>query len=178
MAIKKFLKDFSATNVIVYLIIRREVDEYYWNSVTKNYVSTVVSDCYITTAENSVIKGRYEYTEATLFNDGLYSGIFYLQIGGVPNPDNDRIIGSGYMNVRDDAEVFLDQNVSNVLSDPIEGPYSASHLLKVIAASTAGKVAGMDTLTPVFQAIDNSKARIAATVDNDGNRLSVVIDAS
>ena len=51
-------------------------------------------------------------------------------------------------------------------------------ILKIIAASTAGKLAGADTTTNTFNAVDDSKARITATVDGVGNRTAVTLDGT
>lgn len=55
---------------------------------------------------------------------------------------------------------------------------SLEEALKVALAAMAGKASGLATNTAVYRAIDDSKARITATVDADGNRTAVTIDAT
>jgi len=64
------------------------------------------------------------------------------------------------------------------VDEPIEGTYSLAHVLRVIAAIASGEVSGLDTLNPVFMALDKSKPRVAAVTDNSGNRTSVTVDAN
>lgn len=49
---------------------------------------------------------------------------------------------------------------------------------KLIVAGAAGKTSGMETNTALIRAVDNSKTRITATVDGDGNRSSVTTDVT
>jgi len=64
------------------------------------------------------------------------------------------------------------------IDEKIEGNYSLAHVLRVIAAVASGEVAGLDTLNPIFMAMDKSKPRVAAITDNNGNRTSVTVDAA
>lgn len=54
--------------------------------------------------------------------------------------------------------------------------YSLEESLKLIGAATAGKLSGAATTTVTIRAMDDSKARITATVDSDGNRSAVTLD--
>lgn len=60
----------------------------------------------------------------------------------------------------------------------LEGSYSSSDIQRIMAASLAGKVSGADTSAPVFRSIDDTKNRISATTTGDGNRTTVVLDAT
>lgn|SRR5262245_5311793 len=50
--------------------------------------------------------------------------------------------------------------------------------LRLMLAALAGKASGMATTTAVFRDTNDSKDRITATVDADGNRSAVTLDAS
>ena len=50
--------------------------------------------------------------------------------------------------------------------------------LRLMAAVLLGKASGLDTDTAVYRAIDDSKTRVTATVDANGNRTAVTLDAS
>lgn len=56
--------------------------------------------------------------------------------------------------------------------------YTPRQALRIVLAALAGKVSGADTNAPVFRAADDSKNRITATVDADGNRSAVTLDAT
>ncbi len=49
---------------------------------------------------------------------------------------------------------------------------------KLILAGTAGKTSGMETTTALIRAADDSKVRITATVDSNGNRSLVTTDVT
>lgn len=48
----------------------------------------------------------------------------------------------------------------------------------LMASALLGKASGMATTTAVFRAVDDSKDRITATVDANGNRSAVTLDAT
>jgi hypothetical protein len=50
--------------------------------------------------------------------------------------------------------------------------------VKLSGAVLLGKASGLDTTTAVFRAADDSKDRVTATVDANGNRSAVTLDAS
>lgn len=56
--------------------------------------------------------------------------------------------------------------------------YTVEETLKTILSVLAGKSSGMGTTTGVLRAADDSKARVTATLDADGNRTAVTIDAT
>ena len=56
--------------------------------------------------------------------------------------------------------------------------YTVEQALKLILAAVAGKLSGAATVTNVMRAADDCKARITATVDGDGNRSAVTLDAT
>ncbi len=55
---------------------------------------------------------------------------------------------------------------------------SLAEMLTLMGASLLGKLSGAATTTVVIRAADDSKDRITATVDADGNRTAVVLDAA
>jgi hypothetical protein len=65
-----------------------------------------------------------------------------------------------------------------VHDEVIEGLYSFRELLRIFAASLAGKLSGAATTTVTIRDVSDSKNRIVATVDADGNRTAVTLDAS
>ncbi len=67
---------------------------------------------------------------------------------------------------------------TDVWAKQLEGIFSAEDLMRIIAAVASGKVSGFDTLQPIFLATGGTKPRVAATVDNNGNRTAITIDAT
>ena len=84
------------------------------------------------------------------------------------------------------AEIIHTQTGSEVVSDrtgsalnwerTIEGTFTAEEVMRIMSSALAGKATGLDTLTPTFRDINDTKDRIAATTDANGNRLTVVVD--
>jgi len=56
--------------------------------------------------------------------------------------------------------------------------YTLEDALKLCLAALAGKISGAATATNTIRAADDSKARITATVDSDGNRTAITLDAT
>jgi len=71
-----------------------------------------------------------------------------------------------------------DISTADILSSGDIDGFSIEESLKLIGSSSYGKLAGAATTTVTIQAADDSKARITASVDSDGNRDSVTLDAS
>jgi hypothetical protein len=65
-----------------------------------------------------------------------------------------------------------------VLDEVVEGTWTLRQLLRIVAAALAGKLSGAATDTVTIRDLDDSKDRITATVDQDGNRTAVALDAS
>jgi len=60
----------------------------------------------------------------------------------------------------------------------VEGAYTLKEIIRGLAAACLGKASGLSTTTAVFRDTGDSKNRISATVDPDGNRTAVTLDLS
>lgn len=60
----------------------------------------------------------------------------------------------------------------------VEGTHTAVKLMRLFAAALAGKLSGAATATNTIRDIDDTKNRIIATVDADGNRTAITLDES
>ena len=56
--------------------------------------------------------------------------------------------------------------------------YSLEEALKICASILAGKVSGAGTSTITFRSLEDSKDRVVATVEGQGNRTSVTLDVT
>jgi hypothetical protein len=68
------------------------------------------------------------------------------------------------------ADALLDR------ANAIETGWTPRQVLRVIGSTTAGELSGAGTATEVFRALDDSKARVTATVDENGNRTAITFD--
>ncbi len=64
------------------------------------------------------------------------------------------------------------------LASGVETGLTPRQSLRLMAAVLLGKASGLETTTAVYRDIGDSKDRITATVDVDGNRSAVTLDAS
>lgn len=64
------------------------------------------------------------------------------------------------------------------LSDAVETSLTMRGALRVMSAALAGKVSGMETGAPAFRNTADSKTRISASCDANGNRVTVTVDPS
>jgi hypothetical protein len=64
------------------------------------------------------------------------------------------------------------------LANGIETSITPRQALRLILAASAGKLSGAATTTVTIRNVGDSKARITATVDADGNRSDVTVDAT
>jgi len=69
-------------------------------------------------------------------------------------------------------------SASNPWTEVVESGYTAAEILRLIAAATAGKLLGATGTSIAIRSLDDTKTRIAATVDADGNRTAVSYDAA
>ena len=58
----------------------------------------------------------------------------------------------------------------------VEGSHTMIQLLRLFASALASKLSGAATTTVTIRDIDDSKNRIVATVDSDGNRTAITLD--
>jgi hypothetical protein len=65
-----------------------------------------------------------------------------------------------------------------VWAQVIDGTYAANDLLKLIASSAAGELAGSPGGPILIKSVNGSTVRITATVDANGNRTGVTYDVS
>lgn len=62
------------------------------------------------------------------------------------------------------------------LDNGIESGWTPRQILRALSAVLAGKVSGAGANAPVFRDVNDTKARVSATTDADGNRTAVTID--
>ena len=68
--------------------------------------------------------------------------------------------------------------VADILDAAIEGAYTLREVLRATAATMCGVSSGAGTNTMVFRDLNNVKDRVTATLTEDGDRSTVVIDVA
>lgn len=67
-------------------------------------------------------------------------------------------------------------SVANILAATVEGSTTLVQALRLLNSALGGKASGLATTTAVYRDIGDTKDRITATVDADGNRSAVTLD--
>lgn len=75
-----------------------------------------------------------------------------------------------------DAMALTAAAVDAILDDASDGSVTVRQLLRGFAAALLGKASGLNTTTAVFRDVNDTKNRITATVDADGNRTAITLD--
>jgi len=68
--------------------------------------------------------------------------------------------------------------IDAILDDVLEGTLTVRQAMRIILAAAAGKSTGGGTGTIYFRDLADTKNRIKATVDSNGNRTSVTLDGT
>lgn len=68
--------------------------------------------------------------------------------------------------------------VDEILDEAVEGTLTVRQILRLLLAEAVGKAAGGGSTSITFRDQADTKNRIAATVDANGNRSAVTLDAS
>lgn len=75
-----------------------------------------------------------------------------------------------------DADALAADAVDEILDEVVEGSTTFRQLLRGFAAALLGKANGLDTNTPKYRDLADTKNRIDAVTDARGNRQSVTLD--
>lgn len=65
-----------------------------------------------------------------------------------------------------------------VMASVIEGSYTLTQAARLMMAALGGKASGLGGTSPVYRDTGDSKNRISATTDADGNRSAITLDLS
>ncbi len=72
----------------------------------------------------------------------------------------------------------LDDLLTTIGSEIVEGTYTRDDILRIIAAALAGETSGSGTPTVTITGLDGATTRITATVDGNGNRTGMTLDGA
>jgi hypothetical protein len=75
-------------------------------------------------------------------------------------------------------DLLNDITVADIIAGISDGTYDLQEMQRIMFAAITGKSSGGGTVTLKFRNSGDTKDRITATVDNQGNRQSVVLDGS
>jgi len=75
-----------------------------------------------------------------------------------------------------DADALAADAVDEIIDEAVDGSVTIRQLLRLYASALGGKLSGAATTTVVIRDLADSKDRVTATVDSDGNRTAVTLD--
>lgn len=75
-----------------------------------------------------------------------------------------------------DANALAADAVDEILDGVVEGAVTVRQMLRGFAAALLAKASGLDTTAAIYRDIGDTKNRITATVDANGNRSAVTLD--
>jgi len=127
----------------------------------------IVSAGAITTLSGSVV--NVDLVDTTTVNTDMVG----TDGANTTAPDNAGITANGVA-----IAALNDITAADVLvAGDIDG-FNLEDSQKIILSAAGGKLSGAATSTNILRAADDSKARITATVDSDGNRSAVTLDGT
>ncbi len=169
---KKISLAWSETGKTVYTIIRREVDLFRINDADGSFTAAP-ADPYLSLAEDAVIKGLYEVSEArTAWNNGNYFIFIFRQTGANPVPASDMMIGSSLMPIADDEEFYWADIKAK--TDTLGGAGAITWNYTLTDSVTAAPIDGAE----VWCSTDSAGANIIATgITNAYGIVTFYLDA-
>lgn len=110
----------------------------------------------------------------TLTGNTVQTGDAYVAVGAL----ND--LSAAEVNAEVDTALtsLNDISVADIIAGVADGTYDLQEMMRIIFAFAAGKADGGGSSTIHFRDSADSKNRITATVDANGNRTAVSLDAS
>jgi hypothetical protein len=80
--------------------------------------------------------------------------------------------GTGQVSLSSGLVRLSSTGVDDILDEVVEGTWTFRGMLRLFASVLVGKASGLGTTTAVYRDIDDTKNRVSATVDADGNRTA------
>jgi hypothetical protein len=118
-------------------------------------------------------------TSGVTLSSALYTGIndFKADVSGLstfdPTSDGVSLSSAIYTSIG-----AFKLTTSAIIASVSDGAYDLQEMMRLMFAALCGKVSGGSTTTISFRDSADSKDRIVATVDENGNRSAVTLDAS
>jgi hypothetical protein len=168
-----------------YVLLRSATGTIWNGSSFEAYVTANYATYDIAATEQGTASGLYAATMPAVAG-GEYRVIAKDRAGGSP-AESDITIGTGIINWSGtavvnpsnlDAAITTRPTLAQILAGGDVDGYSLEETLKLCLAALAGKLSGAASTTITIRSADDTVDRIIATVDVDGNRSAVTLDAT
>ncbi len=151
-----------------------------WNDLTINLQTTVSTwdeektalDTVATYVDTEVASIKTKTDQLTFTAANKVDAAFNAA-GDFPQAAADKVWASGTRTLSSFGTL-----VDDIWDDACEGAETARQLLRLFRAALVGKLSGAATTTVVMRDAADTKDRITATVDSDGNRTAITTDVS
>lgn len=146
--------------------IEDDVDGISYVAIVKN--TTPITVAGITLGRVVEIINGYTIT----FEDGQYAVNIYGGNSNIADVTNKNQVSVNTANSAGIVQV----GGADVLNQILEGSMTVGDAIRIMLSAVSGKVSGAQTSTITFRDVADTKDRITATVDGNGNRTNVVLD--
>ncbi|MDP3139800.1 MAG: hypothetical protein Q8N17_26120 [Burkholderiaceae bacterium] len=98
--------------------------------------------------------------------------------GGMTALPNAAADAAGGLVISDAGGFDIDNMADRVWDEQVDGTTTARQSVRLANSALGGKASGLGTTTAVYRDLADTKDRISATVDSDGNRTAVTRDVT
>lgn len=113
--IKRIEYSSQLNGITHYCVIRRDSDNLFLDSTSGTFITFSAPTCYLPMIEDTIIKGDYSYTDnRTVWQDGSYTTVVYLQYGDIPDHYNDLKVAESTFIINNDIQIGV--NVGTIIS--------------------------------------------------------------
>lgn len=157
-----------------------------WSTSSSSFVTYATADLanyVISLTEQGTGSGYYVGTFPSAISEGAFNVAGYMQSGGSA-AEGDVLVGSGPVEWTGSViGPFLPTGTKQGIADEVldrtdgvESGFTLRQSLRLILSSLAGKLSGASGTTISIRDVNDSKDRLVATVDADGNRTALTLD--
>lgn len=142
------------------------------------YATANIADYDIAATEQGTASGIYVASMPAVAA-GVYGVVAKERAGGSP-AESDTVVGEGDI-LWDGSIVGLSltpTGVDGILDEDVEGAFSLRESMRLANSANAGKLSGASTANVLIRDVADTKNRINATVDSNGNRTAITLDVS
>ena len=124
------------------------------------------------------IKGSLAAVDGLAGLSEWYDAESYVAVLGQDIRDAMKLAPSAGAPAAGSVDAKLDDILTTIGSEIVEGTYTRDDILRIIAAALAGETSGSGTPTVTITGLDGATTRITATVDGNGNRTGMTLDGA
>lgn len=124
------------------------------------------------------IKGSLAAVDGLAGLSEWYDAESYVAVLGQDIRDAMKLAPSAGAPAAGSVDAKLDDILTTIGSEIVEGTYTRDDILRIIAAALAGKTSGSGTATVEILGLDGATTRIIASVDGVGNRTAMTLDGA